>query len=245
MKKNKRILEILMTVLILAASFFVGRLGASITTSGQAGGEEQKTRIHTDMTEKNVGKTIIIDAGHGGIDGGKIGVNGEVEKEINLLIAGKLKTLLEQQRITVIMTRDSDDGLYDEGESNKKQQDMKRRCELINETKPEMVVSIHQNSYTQASVRGPQVFYYETSAEAKEIAATLQRTLNEYLEIAKPREIKANDTYYILRKTEHPTVIVECGFLSNPEEAAMLATDDYQQKVAEAICAGVLECLEG
>lgn len=262
MRKKKRMLEMLMTALILTASFYVGQLGASITTSGQSKETETpKVKVYRDKGTKEAdtaaqnaegvnpngvwfGKTVVIDPGHGGMDGGKIGTGGEVEKEINLQISGKLKTLLEQNGITVIMTRENDEGLYDEDEPNKKQQDMKRRCELINSTKPEMVISVHQNSYTEASVRGPQVFYYENSAEAKEIAAVLQTSLNELLEIQRPREIKANDSYYILRKTERPTVIVECGFLSNPEEAALLSTAAYQQRVAEAICAGVLQCLE-
>lgn len=232
MKRNRRILEVFMTVLIFSASFLVGRLGASIMTAGKA--QVDNVRI----------PTIVIDAGHGGIDGGKIGINGEVEKEINLLIAGRLKNLLEQQGIAVVMTRTDDNGLYEENATNKKQQDMKRRCELINQTEAELVVSIHQNSYTEPSVCGPQVFYYENSAAAKEIAAILQSSLNTLLEIERPREIKANDSYYILRKTERPAVIVECGFLSNPAEAALLSTEEYQQKVAEAICAGILQWME-
>lgn len=232
MKRNRRILEVFMTVLIFSASFLVGRLGASIMTAGKA--QTDNVRI----------PTIVLDAGHGGIDGGKIGINGEVEKEINLLIAGRLKNLLEQQGIAVVMTRTDDNGLYEENATNKKQQDMKRRCELINQTEAELVVSIHQNSYTEPSVCGPQVFYYENSAAAKEIAAILQSSLNTLLEIERPREIKANDSYYILRKTERPAVIVECGFLSNPAEAALLSTEEYQQKVAEAICAGILQWME-
>lgn len=232
MKRNRRILEVFMTVLIFSASFLVGRLGASIMTAGKA--QADNVRI----------PTIVLDAGHGGIDGGKIGINGEVEKEINLLIAGRLKNLLEQQGIVAMMTRTDDNGLYEENATNKKQQDMKRRCELINQTEAELVVSIHQNSYTEPSVCGPQVFYYENSAAAKEIAAILQSSLNTLLEIERPREIKANDSYYILRKTERPAVIVECGFLSNPAEAALLSTEEYQQKVAEAICAGILQWME-
>lgn len=232
MKRNRRILEVFMTVLIFSASFLVGRLGASIMTAGKA--QTDNVRI----------PTIVIDAGHGGIDGGKIGINGEVEKEINLLIAGRLKNLLEQQGIVAMMTRTDDNGLYEENATNKKQQDMKRRCELINQTEAELVVSIHQNSYTEPSVCGPQVFYYENSAAAKEIAAILQSSLNTLLEIERPREIKANDSYYILRKTERPAVIVECGFLSNPAEAVLLSTEEYQQKVAEAICAGILQWME-
>lgn len=227
MKENRRLLEVFMTVLIFTASFLVGRLGASIRTSG----------------ETSAVAAVVIDAGHGGMDGGKIGINGEIEKEINLSIAQKLKSLLEQQGIAVVMTRTDDNGLYEESIPNKKQQDMKRRCELINETEAALVVSIHQNSYTEASVRGPQVFYYKNSAAAKEIAVILQDALNDFLEIEKPRACKANDSYYILRKTERPTVIVECGFLSNPEEAVLLSTEAYQQKVAQAISMGVLRFL--
>lgn len=105
---------------------------------------------------------------------------------------------------------------------------------------PFLAVSIHQNSYTESSVKGPQVFFYESSAQGRELAAALQEALNEMLEIERPREIKANDSYYLLRKTKSPTVIVECGFLSNPEEAEKLVTDAYQETVAEAVCSGIL-----
>lgn len=225
MHKKKEILELLMTALILVCAFYVGRLGASITASGEA----EKENI-----------TVVVDAGHGGIDAGKVGVNGALEKEINLAIAKKLADRLAKNGITAVMTRESDGGLYDEGEANKKQQDMKRRCAAIDAQSPLLAVSIHQNSYTESSVKGPQVFYYESSAPGKELAADLQEALNEMLEIERPREIKANDSYYLLRKTKSPIVIVECGFLSNPEEAEKLVTDDYQEKVAEAVCSGIL-----
>lgn len=181
---------------------------------------------------------------HGGADPGKIGVNGAEEKDINLAIAEKLKKLLEEEGFLVVMTREGDEGLYDEGCSNKKQQDMKRRCEKIDEAEPIFTVSIHQNSYTDESVRGPQVFYYSQSEQGQKLARSIQDTLNTELEVAKPREIKENDTYYILRKTESPIVIVECGFLSNPEEADLLITQEYQEKVAEAIKNGMISYAE-
>ena len=137
------------------------------------------------------------------------------------------------------MTRESDRGLYDENEENKKQQDMKKRCTVINESGADLAVSIHQNSYTEEYVCGPQVFYYETSQKGKELAQILQEALNQKLDIARPREIKANNTYYILKKTQIPTVIAECGFLSNTEEAEKLISEDYQEQVAEAICEGI------
>lgn len=233
MRKNKRILELLMTVLILVCAFYVGRLGASITATGEV---RQETGT---VVEDKI--TVVVDAGHGGVDSGKVGVNGALEKEINLSIAKKLAALLEKNGITAVLTREEDTGLYDADEANKKQQDMKRRCAMIDELEPVLAVSIHQNSYTEGSVRGPQVFFYESSEQGREIAATLQEALNEILEIERPREIKANDSYYLLRKTKNPTVIVECGFLSNSGEAEKLVTDAYQEKVAEAVCSGILK----
>ena len=232
---GKKQLELVMAVLILAGSFYVGRLGA------------QMHQMHREMTvevvQQHMEKKVVIDAGHGGFDSGKVGINGALEKDINLSIARKVQKNLEQAGIRTVMTREDDRGLYDEGEENKKQQDMKRRCSEINESGADLAVSIHQNSYTQESVCGPQVFYYETSAKGKELAEILQETLNQNLQIARPRTIKANDTYYILRKTEIPTVIVECGFLSNGEEAEKLTQENYQERVAQAICEGIKKSL--
>lgn len=236
MKRRKRILEIAMTVLILAVSFGVGRIGAQIVETAAVKGEAGKV-----ITE-NV--TVVVDAGHGGADSGKVGVNGALEKDINLAIALKLKDLLEKDGVQVILTREGDDGLYDEGEANKKQQDMKRRCAMIDEAEAVATVSIHQNSYTQESVKGPQVFYYQDSLQGRQIAEILQESLNAELKVERPREIKANDSYYLLKKTKTPTVIVECGFLSNQEEAKLLVTEEYQQRVAQAVCRGILAYVE-
>ena len=115
----------------------------------------------------------IRDAPHGGDDPGKIGVNGAKEKEINLAIAKKLQSLLEKEGFMVVMTREEDGGLYDEGSGSKKQQDMKKRCEKINEADPLFTVSIHQNSYPDESVQGPQVFYYSHSDTGRKLAAVI------------------------------------------------------------------------
>nr|WP_298512075.1 N-acetylmuramoyl-L-alanine amidase [uncultured Marvinbryantia sp.] len=245
MNKNKKILELVMTALILVCAFYAGRLGAGITASGgvrsETGSDAASGVVKQELGTVVYDKiTVVVDAGHGGIDSGKVGVNGALEKEVNLSIAKKLAARLEENGITAVLTREEDSGLYDEGEANKKQQDMKRRCAAIDELEPFLAVSIHQNSYTESSVKGPQVFFYESSAQGKELAAALQEALNEMLEIERPREIKANDSYYLLRKTKSPTVIVECGFLSNPEEAEKLVTDAYQETVAEAVCSGIL-----
>lgn len=142
------------------------------------------------------------------------------------------------------MTRTDDSMLGEKGANNKKAEDMRKRCEIINQAKPVFTVSIHQNSYPQESVKGAQVFYYGQSQEGKKLAETLQTSLAEALNPQNKREAKANENYYLLKKTESPTVIVECGFLSNYEEAELLASEEYQQKVAKAIEAGILKYLD-
>lgn len=179
---------------------------------------------------------------HGAEDPGKVGVNNVLEKDLNLQVAKKVQEKLENKGIQVVMTRDDDIGLYDETESNKKLADMRKRVSLINEVKPDIVVSIHQNSYSDSSVKGAQVFYYKHSKEGEEAARLMQEELKSLDEDNK-RQIKANDTYYMLKKTAVPTIIVECGFLSNPKEADLLTTDEYQEKIAEAICSGIIKWL--
>lgn len=190
------------------------------------------------------GAVIVVDPGHGGEDPGMVGVGGVKEKEINLQVSGALGDLLEQQGFSVIYTRSSDQGLYDEDTVNKKAQDMQRRCALIEEKNPVLTVSIHQNSYSDPAVYGPQVFYFEHSAKGKELASCVQEELNGQLEIARPRVMKGNTNYYILKRSAGVTILVECSFLSNPEEAKKIQTPEYQQAVAGAICSGILKYLE-
>lgn len=186
---------------------------------------------------------VVIDAGHGGIDPGKIGINGAEEKDINLQIATLVKRYLELQDVEVIMTRETDDGLYDANASNKKVQDMKQRIAIIDEAAPALTVSIHQNSYPEEYVKGAQVFYYTGSTEGQKLAGFLQESLVERLDPENHRQVKANDSYYLLKKTPTPIVIVECGFLSNSEEAARLCDKSYQERVAWAVHIGILQYL--
>lgn len=187
--------------------------------------------------------TIIVDAGHGGKDPGKVGANGALEKDINLSIAKKLKVCLEEAGFKVVLTREGDAGLYQESTQNKKVEDMRNRCQIINDTNPLLTISLHQNSYQGESVSGPQVFYHGQSKGGEELAKKIQATLIQELNPPKKRDAKANESYYLLTKTESPTVIVECGFLSNQTEAELLVTDEYQQKLSEAITLGVEEYL--
>ena len=188
-------------------------------------------------------KVIVLDSGHGGDDPGKIGVNQAKEKEINLKIAKKIKKRLEKNGWEVVMTREKDVMLGDPEVGNKKIHDMKARVELINKTMPQAAVSIHQNSYQDEQIHGAQVFYYSHSEDGKRMAEMMQKALLAVDE-GNTRQAKANDTYYLLKRTEVPTIIVECGFLSNPEEAAKLIDSDYQKKMADAIAEGIIACVE-
>lgn len=180
-------------------------------------------------------KVVVIDVGHGGNDPGKIGVNNCKEKDVNLQIALCLKAQLQARGVTVIMVRETDENLALSGASNQKASDMHNRISLINASGADCMVSIHQNSYPDASVCGPQVFYYETSETSKELAQKLQTQLICDLQPEKEREIKTGNDLYILKNSNCPAVIVECGFLSNPTECALLQTGEYQQKIALAI----------
>ncbi len=229
-KLQSRLLTILMTILLLASMVYVGQEAASYVTGKTIDVGEEKW-------------CVVIDAGHGGDDPGKVGINGAKEKDINLQIAILVKQFLEENNIEVVMTRESDEGLNDANASNKKVQDMKRRIELIDQAKPMMTVSIHQNSYPEEYVHGAQVFYYEGSTQGEQLADCIQTQLVEKVDPDNTRRIKANDSYYLLKKTDVPIVIVECGFLSNSAEAEKLCTQEYQERVAWAIHIGILRYL--
>ncbi len=202
------------------------------------------SRIHRLVREaQEEGRRVVIDAGHGGDDPGKVGINGANEKDVNLEIARLVKQYLEMSDVEVVMTRESDEGLNDADASNKKVQDMKRRIALIEETAPALTVSIHQNSYPEEYVHGAQVFYYTGSVQGQRLAEHIQGQLVERVDPENKRQVKANDSYYLLKKTGVPIVIVECGFLSNSAEAEKLCTPEYQQRVAWAIHMGILEYL--
>lgn len=217
-----------MVGILMVSMFVLAREGAVYVTSLQV---ENKSRA-----------CVVIDAGHGGSDPGKVGINNQLEKEINLKIAEILKDFLQAEGIEVVMTRESDAGLYDEGASNKKVQDMKRRLEIIEKADPVIVVSIHQNSYHEEYVKGAQVFYYTTSESSRQLAEVIQEQLRS-LDPDNRREAKGNDSYFLLKKTSKPIVIVECGFLSNREEAEKLSSALFQEKMAWNIHMGIMKYL--
>lgn len=177
---------------------------------------------------------VILDAGHGGIDVGKTGVNGEKEKDINLEISKKIKRFLSDSNVSVKMTREGDERLADS-----QREDLKARTDIMNGGAL-LAVSIHQNSYRDPAVSGAQVFYYTGSEEGRTAAGMIQAELNA-LAPDNEKEIRANDSYYILKNTRIPTVIVECGFLSSYTEAEKLVDDEYQNRIAEAVSEGILQ----
>ena len=217
----RRKIELCMTLLLLVGMIIVSKKLSQLVTS-------------ENVQAKKV--VVVIDAGHGGHDPGKVGVNDALEKDINLQIAEKVKNHLEKNGIEVVMTRE-DDVMEDT-----KLEDMKKRVALINKTKPAITVSIHQNSYSDPGVKGAQVFYYVNSDVSQEAASLMQEVLRK-VDAENTRQIKSNSDFYMLKKTEVPTIIVECGFLSNPGEAEKLVSEEYQEQMAQAICSGIMTWL--
>lgn len=186
-------------------------------------------------------KTIVIDPGHGGFDPGKVGITGVNEKEINLKIALKLRDYLEQSGAYVIMTRTEDVDLDGDDTKSWKKGDMVNRSEKVNNSDGDIMVSIHQNAFPQSNVRGGQVFYHKDSDDGENLAKYIQKSIKMHADTENKRVAKHNGDYYVLRTTKVPAVIVECGFLTNPEEERKLNTDDYQEKIAWAIYVGIVE----
>ena len=195
------------------------------------------SQIVTNETVESVKQVVILDPGHGGEDPGKVGVNGALEKDINLQVARKVREKLEARGLEVVMTREED--VMQGG----KKEDLNKRIQLIEKSKAELVVGIHQNSFTDPEVKGAQVFYYSESEEGKAAAQVMQESLKT-VDPSNEREIKANSSFFMLKNTKRTTIIVECGFLSNPEEAGSLVNNEYQEQLAEAICSGIMKWLD-
>ena len=182
---------------------------------------------------------IVIDAGHGGIDSGCIGKTTKaLESDINLSIAKKLGAMLSSLSINIIYTRSNSDGLYGTFASGHKMRDMRAREAIIKKANPNLIISIHLNSYTSAEPKGAQVFYALNSEISKELAQNLQELFAEKIPGSK-HESKPGD-FYILNCSSAPGILVECGFLSNPEEEAKLIQDSYQEKIAYIIACGII-----
>lgn len=227
--RKKRLLTILT---IVTVSF--GALSINISKEGI------KT-IETSATPKT-NKVIVVDAGHGLPDGGAVSKSGVTEAEINLQIAFKLKDILEQSGSTVILTRSNENGIYDansESIRDKKISDVRKRVEIGNNSDADIFVSIHLNKIEQSKYYGWQTFYKTGSEKSKLLAEKIQENLNNTIQRENNREAAKLNNIYIMKHIEIPICLIECGFLSNPEEENLLQTEEYQEKLAWGIYGGI------
>lgn len=202
--------------------------------------ENESIKTSANADSKSI---IVIDAGHGGEDSGAVD-NGLLEKDINLSISLKLRDMLLSSGYTVVMTRDKDISIYDSSASTtreKKSSDLNNRVSVINGNENNILVSIHQNKFEQSQYYGTQMFYSKNNPKSQMLAEELRKSVVGLIQPENKRELKqAEDNIFILNKAKVPAVIVECGFLSNPEEAQKLSDNDYQQKMAFAVFCGIL-----
>lgn len=190
---------------------------------------------------------VILDPGHGGIDGGAE-ANNLIEKDINLAIALNLRDFLSVQGFRVIMTREDDRSIHEEGLtqiSRQKRSDMYQRLKIIEDHPEAIFISVHQNKFEQSSSRGAQIFYSQNDPQSKVLAQKLQDSFQQNLQPDNTRQIKpAENNLFLLYEAQIPAVMAECGFLSNPEEAHNLSTEQYQQQTAFTIYCGLMDYLQ-
>lgn len=214
---------------VLVVCVIIAQMGQTLTVGGMAVPDP----------------VIIVDAGHGGFDGGAEGINGSVEKDINLPIALKVRDLLTACGYRVIMTRESDTATCSEeidGISAKKTSDIMNRFALLEKHPQATFISIHQNKFPDSSQHGAQIFYGPNCEQSQLLAQTMQENFKEMLAPENTRQIKkAEDGVYLLYHSPIPSVMVECGFLSNEREAELLQDDEYQNQIAFVVAASLME----
>jgi N-acetylmuramoyl-L-alanine amidase len=229
--RNNKLIAVILVISLAMVSFIAINLGIS-----------QETMNVNENSNGN--KIILIDAGHGGMDGGTSSKMGTVEKNINLSIALELKDSLKKSGYTVVMTREQDAANYSKSGTIRSNynEDLRNRCELKNSSNCDMFISIHLNYFTQSKYYGAQV-WYSNNKDSGTFAALVQKNLRMDLDTSNKRVQKpAKNAYKILRENDNmPSVIVECGFLSNYEEEQKLKTPQYQEKIADSITKSVGE----
>ena len=228
----KRIAAVLTAVILTAAGAWYA--------AGRA--KDNAMQTVAGMPERQV---IVLDAGHGGMDGGCSSAAGDVEKDINLAILLELRELLQASGYEVIVTRDTDVSIHDagvEGIANQKSSDMDNRLAIFNSVRGAVCLSIHQNQFTDPQYSGAQMFYADTNSRSAALAQQLQQQFVAFLQPENRRETKlVGKELFLCYYSKNPTVMAECGFLSNPEEAALLVTEDYQRKVAFTLYAALVQ----
>lgn len=206
--------------------------------------DDKENIVVEEKEAEKIKKVIVVDAGHGKPDGGAVSKSGVAEEEINLKIALKLKDLLEKSDYVVILTRSDENGIYDEGSKSireKKISDLKNRVEIGNNSNAEIFISIHLNKIKQEKYSGHQTFYQNDNESSKELAFYIQDNLNFAVQKENKREILPLKDVYIMDNLQIPTVLVECGFLSNINEAKLLENEDYQMRLAWGIYLGIMD----
>ena len=227
-------------IIVMMCMFFVSLYAFSFKIANEDLSLNKKSieTVSTPVTNK----VIIVDAGHGTPDEGAESLNGITEAEINLKIALKLQNLLEQSGCTVILTRSDENEIYDVGSDSireKKISDAKNRVKIGNESGADIFVSIHLNKIPEQQYYGWQTFYKKGNEESKLLATEIQNNLNDAIQKENKRIPAMLNSVYIMKNVEIPITIVECGFLSNPEEEELLQTDEYQNKLAWGIYNGI------
>ena len=226
-------------ITLIIISIFLSIFVFAFTTDNIKNQEEYISTVSLPIS----GKIIVVDAGHGIPDEGAESSNGTTEAQTNLKIALKLQNLLEQSGCTVILTRSDENAIYDLDSKTlreKKISDIRNRVKIGNESQADVFVSIHLNKIPQSQYDGWQTFYKEGNQEGAKLAKSIQSSLNEAIQKENNRIAKTIDNVYIIKHVEIPTTIVECGFLSNPEEEKLLLEDEYQNKLAWGIYNGII-----
>lgn len=224
-------------------------LGLSLCCGAVLYGAEKTELIsQTSASLKENSPVIVIDAGHGGMDGGCSDADGVPEKGINLNILLSLRDMLVASGYTVEVTRDTDISIHDkgiEGIASQKSSDMDNRLALFNKYDNAICLSIHQNQFTDSKYSGAQMFYSLSNSKSEKLAGILQNNFKQYLQPENNREIKqCGEELFLCYFSENPTVMVECGFLSNEEEAEKLKTEDYQHQIAFTIYSSILQYMD-
>ncbi len=236
-RNNKEYLQILL-ITVVVALLTVAFSFAGQKISGNDGLFSRKTSAS--VKEKSV---IVIDPGHGGEDGGAQSSDGTLEKDINLAISEYLEEYLRLADVKTVMTRQDDRLLYNSGEEKRKKfYDVRNRAAVATENPDCTFISIHQNKFPVQKYSGLQVYYSPNDPGSKVLAAIIQENTKQKLQPENNREIKpSGSSIYVLYKTKSPAVLVECGFLSNPEETRLLKTSEYQKKVAFVIFTSLMQ----
>lgn len=233
MKVNKKSLRL---TFVLIGCFIVLAICARITERALPTAAAASTK-----------PVIVLDAGHGGLDSGAVGATGVLEKDVNLSIVLALRDMFEMSGFEVVLTRDEDISIYDpgiEGIRNQKLNDMDNRLEIIQKYPDSIFLCIHQNNFTDPKYFGGQMFYNNNNPQNRTLAQIMQNKFAQ-LQPGNGREIKlTGEELFLLKSNKNPSLMIECGFLSNPEEEQKLSTWEYQQKVAFTIYGGVMEFID-